>query len=790
MNPQIPGTSNFPGNKVDTIRPAPLVALGQGADRHQAVRVPSLAMAGLFALTACSSPGTSTRTSRDHESGGGQPVYQPMLVVPLPSLARVLPTGRSMEALQARQTPFGDILLALFKDSDINLLVDPGVQARECTFDIKKSTVEETFDALLHSLDLGYQWDGSFLRIRDTVQETLHVDILDAAMAQGAAMGGAMGGGMAGGMGAGMAGGAGAAGVGGQGGGVAGFWDELQTAIPQLLGDTAKFVVNRSSSALHVEARPSGVAKLREMIDTSVRRANKQVSLEARVLEVRLDDAHSLGVNWSLLPQLFNSNKTGLAGGGAVAAQTAASGGTAFRFGILDTGDFSVFVDALQTQGEVRVLSSPRVSTMNNQPASINITDQIPIITRDIINAVGVSQTQYGVEFADVGVQLQVQPMIGEDGILSVAITPQIREQTGTVVTPDGLVSAPIISQRQATTLVRVADGQAIALGGLRSTRKNETRNGIPFLMDIPWLGQLFSSTVQTRVEVELMILLTPRVLDDTWIDEEVRRGSHRLVQLRRGFQWNSIDLEGFRPEDWQGGSLQGRAMAASEPEIRRPDNLPVAPPADAGLTVTRRGLASHLLSRAQGELDRGQLHAALATIERALALDPTDPDGLVAAGVLHSRLGNLGKARAALDRAVGLHPDNVVALTARGAVELADGSPYAARRYMERAHALGQTTLTAANLGGAVLALGEVAAAREFLRGTADPKAPPELHANLAYAELATGHVPEARESLRRALVGGADARNPRLVALTALVEAAEQQERKQALEGVKQGR
>lgn len=739
----------------------------------------ALAVAGLLVMPGCRSPGATGKTPRDHESGGGQPVYQPMLVVPLPSLARELPAGRAMEALQARETPFGDVLLALFKDSDINLLVDPGVQARECTFDIKKSTVEETFDALLHSLDLGYQWDGSFLRIRDTVQETLHVDILDAAMAQGAAMGGGMGGAMAGG-----AGGAGAGG--GQGGGVAGFWDELQTAIPQLLGDSAKFVVNRSSSALHVEARPSGVAKLREMIDTSVRRANKQVSLEARVLEVRLDDAHSLGVNWSLLPQLFNSNKAGLAGGGAVAAQTAASGGTAFRFGILDTGDFSVFVDALQTQGEVRVLSSPRVSTMNNQPASINITDQIPIITRDIINAVGVSQTQYGVEFADVGVQLQVQPMIGEDGILSVAITPQIREQTGTVVTPDGLVSAPIISQRQATTLVRVADGQAIALGGLRSTRKNETRSGIPFLMDIPWLGQLFSSTVQSRVEVELMILLTPRVLDDTWIEEEVRRGSHRLVQLRRGFQWNSIGLEGFRPEDWQGGSLQGRAMAASDPEVRRPDNLPAATPADAGLTVTRRGLASHLLARAQGELDRGQLHAALATIERALALDPTDPDGLVAAGVLHSRLGNLGKARAALDRAVGLHPDHVVALTARGAVELADGSPYAARRYMERAHALGQTTLTAANLGGALLALGDVPAAREFLRGTADPKAPPELHANLAYAELATGHLLEARESLRRALVGGADARNPRLVALTALIEAAEREEQQRVLAGL----
>ena len=323
---------------------------------------------------------------------------------------------------------------------------------------------------------------------------------------------------------------------------------------------------------------------------------------------------------------------------------------------------------------------------------------------------------------------------------------------------------------------MRVSNGQAIALGGLRSTRKDETRQGIPYLMNVPWLGQLFSSTVQSRSEVELMILLTPRVIDDTWIDEEVRRGSHRLVQLRRGFQWNSIDLDGHRTEDWSGGSLQGRAMAAGEPEVRVPENLPAALPADRGLTVTRQGLAVHLLARAQVELDAGQVQAAIATIERALELEPRHGAGLVAAGVLLARHGHVVRARALLDRALELDGRNVVALVARGAVEMTDGSPYAARRYMERAHELGQTAMTAANLGGAMLTLGDAAGAREFLRAVAAPNAPPELHANLAFAELATGHVVEARESLHRALVAGADARNPRLAALESLVAAAEQ--------------
>jgi len=718
------------------------------------------------AISGCASRGSPSLPQLDSEEGGGKPVFQPMLVVPLPSLQQKgADAGRAMEALQARKTPIGDVLLALFKDSDISLMVDPSVQATECTFDIKRSTVEESFEALLRSLDLGYEWDGNFLRVRDRVSATIYVDMMEGSGSSGGASGGSSGG----------ASGGSSGGASGGSSGSGGFWDSLEGSLPKLLGDGASSVINKVASTIHVEARPSGVARLREMIGTTMRRANKQVSLEARILEVRLDDEHKLGVNWSLLPNLFHSNKTGLASGGGVVTQLGASGGTALTFGVLDAGDFAVFVDALEGQGQVRVLSSPRVSTMNNQTATISIVDQIPVITREVIDNEGVARTEYGVEFVEAGVTLVVKPMIGEDGILSVAVTPSVREQTGTVVTPDGLIEVPIISEREATTLVRVADGQAIALGGLRSTRKDELLQGVPFLMDIPLLGQLFSSTVQSRTEVELMILLSPRVLDDTWIDEEVRRGSHRLVQLRRGFQWNSITLDGYRPEDWSGSSVQGRAMAADHPDVRVPDGVPAPLPADRGLTVTRKGLAAHLLVHAQGELDAGDVHQAIATIERALALEPRNVEALVAGGVLVARHGDLVRARLLLDRALALAPDDVVALTARGSVEMADGSAYAAKRYMERAHELGKTTLTAANLGGAMLALAENDKAREFLRAAADPTAPAELHANLAFAELMTGHAALARESLRRALIAGADARNPRLVALDKLVTQAE---------------
>ncbi len=714
--------------------------------------------------TGCSLGGPAADPELDQLEGIGAPAFSPMLVVPLPDLgASDSSEGRPLQALQARQTPLGDVLLAMFKDSDINLVIDSDVEAIPCTFDIKSSTVEETFEALLQSLDLAYEWDGTFLTINNTVRETISIDLIDNSQQMGAGMGG-MGG-------AGAGGGAG----GGQAQMQESFWTEIEGKLPTILGAEAQFVVNKTAAAIHVEASPNSVKRLRHVIDTTLGRANRQVSLEARVLEVRLDNEYSLGVDWSALPGAFKTGNDGLAAGGSIVSQAARSGGSAFTFGLLDTNNFSVFVDALQEQGQVRVLSSPRVSTLNNQMATIQVTDQIPYIVREVITTQGVAQTQYSVEFAESGVQMLVRPLIGDDGLLSVSITPSVREQVGTVVTPDGLVSVPIISQRGATTTVRVPNGQGIALGGLRSTRKGEVRGGVPFLMDIPLLGQLFSRTLQERTEVELMIMLVPRVLDEEWIDEELKRGSHRLVQLRKGFQVNPINLEGYRAEDWSGGVLQGAAKTAKKRSVRLPDQPVASGASDEGMTVTRRGLADHLLKAAGKSLSTGDVSESIAQLESALDLEPSRPDALVASGILHERRGSRDRARQRLDAALSVDGSNVVALTARGTLALSTGSAHSARRYFERAHELGNTPLTASNLSAALIELGEFEMATVLLRPMADGLVAGELYANLAFCELQGGEVARARKALRAAYVSGVDARSPRIVALEQLIGDAE---------------
>lgn len=717
-----------------------------------------LAAAGLAGCAGGPAP-VPLRPAEDSEALG-EPLFEPMLVVGMPDLRPPeRPAAAAATAMSARNAPLGDVLLGLFKDSDIDLLIDESVQGVPCTFDIKNASVEAAFESLLRGLDLDYEWDGSFLRVRSVVRRTLYVDLLpdggDTARSAAAVA---------------------------EGGRRRDFWLEIERALPQMIGAQGRAVVNQTAGAIHVEASPAAVERLRELVQTTVRRSNAQVSIEARVLEVRLDDQHSLGVNWSLLPGLFQSSKTGLAPGGAVVAQTAPSGGTALNFGVLDTDDFSVFVDALARQGQVRVLSSPRVATMNHVPATLRVADQLPVISREVITDQGVARSEFSVSFVDAGIAIEVTPMVGEDGMVTVRVRPEVTQQTGTVVTPDGLIEQPVLSRRETSTVVRVADGQSIAIGGLRSTRKDETLQGVPFLMDLPLLGQLFSSTVQSREEVELMIVVVPRVLDADWIDEEVRRGAHRLVSLRRPFRWNSIGLESFRPEEWRRGAAQGPPSAAAAPGVRL-DDPPgrVAASPDEGRTITRAGLADQVLRRAQNALERGEVRTALELLEQAAALSPRRAEALVAAGILLDRLGHRARAASFLDRALEVGPDDPLALTARGALELVHGSPHAARRWFERAHERAPAAWTAANLAAALLLCGEPATARALLtaRLQVDPNAPPELFANLAAADLAVGEPAAAAGHLQRALAAGADPRNPRIHALRRLVDAAGAAER-----------
>jgi len=692
-------------------------------------------------------PAAPNALEREPEAPG----FRPMLVLPLPSLAEPDKHGTPLTKLSGRDSAIADVLLALFKDSNINLLIDPDVTGT-ATFDVKGTTVENAFESLLRTLDLAYEWDGEFLRVRTKKRELFHLDMLEASGTLGGAAGG------------------------GSGSSSSSItegtspWEQIEEDLQKIVGD-GSILVNRRAGTIEIEATPSRVARARQYIDDVMRRITNQVSLEARILEVRLNDEFRLGVNWQILPGLLDTKKTGTLPGGAVLAQTAASGGTAFQFGLLDSDEYSIFVDALQMQGQVRVLSSPRVSTMNNVPATMRVVEQIPIIERDIIDGGGGIRTEFDVSFVEAGVKIQVVPQIGDGGMLTVQVVPSVTQQTGTVVTPDGLQTQPILATRETTTTVRIADGQTIVIGGLRSTRKSEVANGVPVLSDLPVIGALFRGTIQQRDEVEMMITLTPRILDSAWINEENRRGRDRLVMTRRPFYWSTLGLDDKPKEDYGRSFLNGKPTRGDQPGVRIDGQpKPTATTTGKSLTVTREGLGDLLAKRATDMYLRGDLLGTLSTLREVQRMDPSRTSALVFAALLEIQRARYVQARTLLDQVLLMKPDDAIALSARGSVEFYIGSPQAAETYFKKAKDAKPTPITSNNCAAALIADNKLSEARALLEAETKVENPPaEVWANLAHIQIQSGQLDAARTSLDKALAAGAHPRDPRIRALLA---------------------
>lgn len=714
--------------------------------------------------------------------------YRGLGVTVLPKTLAEAPAthGTAVSAFGSRDAGFADVMLALFKDSSINLMME-GDMPGTATFDIKASTLEETFEQLLGVYDLAYRWDGNFLRVGRKARRTFLVDYPandgsggGATMGAGGSSSPGKSGASSSGSSGGTASGAGApsGGIASSGGGAQAFWSSLTTDVKSLVGTDADSVVftNTTLGSITVDAKPSSVRKVAEYLDHARKRATKQVSLEARVLEVSLNRDFKFGVNYSLLPGLFHTSNQGTLAGGAIAIGSATSGETTAQIGYLSPNHFSIFYDALESQGQVRVLSSPRVSTLNNISASIRVVEQVPVIEREIVETTGVSRTQFNVRFVDAGITVNVTPQIGEDGVITAVVEPSIIEVSGFVRTPDGLITEPILNTRNLRTIVKVQDGQALVMGGLRSTRRNEELNKIPLLGDIPGLGMLFRSTSQSKAETEIVIVIYPRVLTPEWEKEDFDRGVDRVMKARVPFVASTVAME-EQDREWTKDHLDGRVPPTANGVDRARIEPPAAKPTEEPKkTLSRQGLSHLAFLRAYDRLERGEALAAQQDLEDALANDPANAAAWFVKGVLALRAGRLAEAQSALSRASTLAPGDASVLNALGLAELRlDEAVTAEGRFRA---ALAQSNLPELhnNLGIALLAQGSAALAEnEFRAALADAKAAPaEAHVNLAASLDQQGKGAEALASYRAFLLAGGNPRDPRLKGFTARFDAA----------------
>lgn len=259
-----------------------------------------------------------------------------------------------------------------------------------------------------------------------------------------------------------------------------------------------------------------------------------QVLIDATIVSVSLTDELQYGIAWYLKKEasavgsgLGGAAVLGTMGQKAVAATSAvATGGLSALY---NSGSINALLSAQATNNKVNVISSPSLMVLNNQQATIEVGDQIPILTSSLSTAVGsgtngIAQSN-SIQYTDTGVKLEVTPRVNANGMVIMEINQSVSSPKKTTVSN---IESATIEKKEINSSVAVHDGETIVLGGLIDDNNAANKGGIPWLHQLPWIGPLFGSTDNSRIKKELVVLITPRVVkskqDSRLISSEFKR--------------------------------------------------------------------------------------------------------------------------------------------------------------------------------------------------------------------------------------------------------------------------
>ncbi len=310
-----------------------------------------------------------------------------------------------------------------------------------------------------------------------------------------------------------------------------------------------------------------------EAVVREVDQRPRQVAIEAIIIGVRLDDSNSLGVNFELLRNKQNVRLISGSPLDNLASIDVSSGG--LKFGFLD-GSLAAFIDALETIGDTNVVASPRVVCLNKQRAEILIGSQLGYVSTTVTEN---SATQ-SVEFLEVGTQLRIRPFISDERMIRLEVHPEL--STGSVRVEQGM-TLPDKEVTQVTTNVLCPDGKTLVIGGLIREDLTTTSSHIPYLGRAPLIGPLFRRETETTERREILICLTPRIIDDPWACEEDAEATAAFLR-RQAIYADKMSVLGTRSKGrlylrlaksaWQAGDLVAAFRYVQVALHFDPDNL------------------------------------------------------------------------------------------------------------------------------------------------------------------------------------------------------------------------
>jgi MSHA biogenesis protein MshL len=373
------------------------------------------------------------------------------------------------------------------------------------------------------------------------------------------------------------------------------FWAEVAYAVRTIVGtgEGRNIVISPQSGVVVVRAMPQELRSVAALLKAMKLSVERQVMLEAKIIDVTLNKGYQAGVNWAAFPtsgiaagfsntqtvtnpsslsptgQLSASSAGAPTAGPAItstflanaAAKTLSgiSGVTGGVFGLaVQTRDFAAMLQFLESQGTVQVLSSPRVATLNNQKAVLKVgTDQpfitnittalTPVTTGNVSTLVPTISPTISNIFG--GISLDVTPQIDDNGNIILHIHPLITTVSGTPLTfnlgtgADLNVTVAKVDMSESDTMVRTSDGNIVVLGGLMKVQLDNSRNGIPGLADAPLIGGAFRNSATGTTKRELVILIKPTIIqsDKEW-ERDILDARSRMQNIGDGSEYRPAD--------------------------------------------------------------------------------------------------------------------------------------------------------------------------------------------------------------------------------------------------------
>lgn len=555
-------------------------------------RIAALTIALALAGCAATPAGESARRAIAQDLDAAAAARPAPLVIPgevqqalLPSFRAQMPRAETapLDArfdLNANNAAAREVFLSLIEDTPYSMAVPPEVTQR-ITVNLKNVTVPEALDIIRQMYGYDYQRIGNryyilgaklhtrlfpvnYLDLNRRGQSSLQVNSSELRSGGGGA--------------ANRAGGAAASA--GSGAGIKvqtdtqlDFWHQLEDTIKALVGLEAgrRVVINAPAGLVVVRAMPDELRLVEEFLGITQEAVNRQVILEAKILEVELSDRFQAGINWAGLGgtggvdalatqtgggTLLNGGDISDIGGNSGNLFPGASGfnpigaANASAFGgiftlTLRADNFAAFIELLQSQGQVHVLSSPRVSTVNNQKAVIKVGGDEFFVTGVTNNTTseGATTTQSPtVELTPFfsGIALDVTPQIDDLNNIVLHIHPTVSEvaqKNKTFIIGDQNYSVPLAFStiQESDNVVRSPSGQIIVIGGLMKEQSSDSQARVPVLGDLPLVGRLFRHTRVTRVKKELVILLKPSIVNaaQNW-QQELHNSGERIKHLKK----------------------------------------------------------------------------------------------------------------------------------------------------------------------------------------------------------------------------------------------------------------